>query len=496
MPVTEPAGDLWPLVKTTLPSAWPEANEDTVRELSASWRGQGGGFIEAGGFSLKEIEDRWVDDAGRAYHGRAFAHLSNAADAGNAMVELGRRADAYAGEVAAVKLAIADTVARNEPIYAQVEPGLRGQFVTGVAAEVSRLLREAASRIYEAGGAPLGRAEVPPPETTPANIRDWWQTLPTATQDALKAENPDAIRNLDGIPATVRDELNRETLKRELATQEAQLARIDPHGLNTLDEYNEYQALAERVRGLRSLTERLPQGDNFLLGLDATGDGTAIVALGNPDTAENVSTVVPGANSRLETIGDDIGRAENLRVAAGNAAGDSTTYGQTSVIAWVGYDAPTTPEANWDAAAVEAAPKLDRFEDGLRATHIGPAAHQSIIAHSYGTVVTSIAAHRYGLDVDDVVLVASPGVPVDHVSQLRLDGVPPDQVGNHVYAITNGEKDWIDDFYVDWANAYRTYPTDPEWGAVVLKDDSGDGGHLGYFDEGTAAVQRLGGIII
>lgn len=494
MPVTQPTGELWRLVSLSMPSAWPEANEDTVRELSASWRGQGTGFIEAGGFSLKEVEDRWVDDAGRAYHQRAFAHLSNTADAGNAMVELGRRADVYAGEVAAVKLAIADTVARYEPLYAQVEPGLRGEFVNGVAAEVSRLLREAATRVYEAGGAPLGRAEVPPPETTPANIRDWWQTLPTATQDALKAENPDAIRNLDGIPATVRDELNREALKRELITAEVQLANLPPQDVQNLDKFTEVNG---RVRGLRSLTDQLAQGDKFLLGLDPTGDGTAIVALGNPDTAANVSTVVPGANSRLATIGDDIGRAENLRVAAGNAAADSTTYGQTSVIAWVGYDAPNTADANWDAAAVEAAPKLDRFEDGLRATHIGPDAHQTIIAHSYGTVVTGIAAHRYGLDVDDVALVASPGIPVDHVSHLRLDGVPPDQVGKHVYALTNGDRDWIDDWYVDWANAYRTYPTDQEWGAVVLHDDSGTGdGHLGYLDAGTASVQRLGGIII
>ncbi|GLZ01980.1 alpha/beta hydrolase [Actinoplanes sp. NBRC 103695] len=495
MPVAEPTGELWRLVALSMPSAWPEANEDTVRELSANWRGQGGGFIEAGGFSLKEIEDRWVDDAGRAYHQRAFAHLGNTADAGNAMVELGRRADAYAGEVAAVKLVIADTVARNEPLYAQVEPGLRGEFVTGVAAEVSRLLREAASRVYEAGGAPLGRAEVPPPETTPANIRDWWQTLPTATQDALKAENPDAVRNLDGIPAEVRNELNREALGRELATQKAQLARIDPAALNTVDEYAEYQALAERVRGLESLA-KLPQEDHFLLGLDATGDGTAIVALGNPDTAANVSTLVPGVGSGLATVGDDIGRAANLRDAAGRAAGDDTTFGQTSVIAWVGYDSPSFVGGVSAAPAEAAAPRLDRFEDGLRATHIGPDAHQTIIAHSYGTVVTGIAAHRFGLDVDDVVLVASPGVPVNDVTELRLDGVPPDQVGQHVYAIT-GEDDWIQGLIQYVGGDHGANPVDPDFGAVVLEDDSGDGDvHLGYFDAGTASVRRLGGIII
>ncbi|MBH5144524.1 MULTISPECIES: alpha/beta hydrolase [Rhodococcus] len=48
------------------------------------------------------------------------------------------------------------------------------------------------------------------------------------------------------------------------------------------------------------------------------------------------------------------------------------TFGSTSVMAWCGYDAPQTiPQAGLDGYADGGAGSLDRFQDGLRASHDG-----------------------------------------------------------------------------------------------------------------------------
>ncbi|MEV6630175.1 alpha/beta hydrolase [Actinoplanes sp. NPDC051470] len=504
MPVAQPGGDLWPQVVAEMQAdrrpAWPQADEDAMRELSATWRGQGDAFIRTAGFSLAEVEQSWIDDVGKAYLTRAGGHLGTVGRTGSEMVELGRRADAYASTVSSVKLAIKNLMERNELLYQGELPARRAAFVTAVAGEVDRLMQGGAEQITGSAGAPLGRAELPPPGAAPGDIRAWWQTQPDATQDALKRENPDAIRNLDGIPAAVRDETNRSVLDREIGALQTRLDEVrDTPPLRRDGDPREIHDLQERIDGLKLLREN-PGGERLLLGLDTSGRGQAIVAIGNPDNAVNVSTVVPGVDTRLGTIDGEIGRAERLRAAAGEVSADPAVAAQTSVIAWVGYDTPTIDGAIWAAPAEAAAPALDRFQDGLRATHNGAAAHQTVIAHSYGTVVAGIAAHGDGLNADDLVLVASPGIPVDHVSELNLDGVREGYEGQHVYAITSPD-DWIQGPAAQtFGGDHGADPADPleSWGAQILHDDNGnrDDEHNAYFDEGTASLRRLGGLII
>ena len=73
------------------------------------------------------------------------------------------------------------------------------------------------------------------------------------------------------------------------------------------------------------------------------------------------------------------------------------------------------------------------FQKGVHASHLGPPAHTTVIGHSYGTLVVGAAAST-ALAADDVVLVASPGIDVDHVQDLRLAGIDPAENRHHVYA--------------------------------------------------------------
>jgi len=79
------------------------------------------------------------------------------------------------------------------------------------------------------------------------------------------------------------------------------------------------------------------------------------------------------------------------------------------------------------AAHVSEAP-LDSFADGLRATHVGDRSHNTVLGHSYGSLVAGVTARDRGLDADELVLIGSPGVGVDRAAQLH--GVP----AGHVWA--------------------------------------------------------------
>ncbi|MEV6490593.1 alpha/beta hydrolase [Actinoplanes sp. NPDC051633] len=491
MPVGEPTAELWAEVRPL--AGWPEADEDRMRALADAWREQGDGFIDAGAFSLGELEAMWTDDAGVAYRARAGGHLNVTNQAGNDMIELARRANAYADELTAVKNQINEIMA-SSPLTAwdDIVPGYRAQHVQDLANKVNQAMADGAARISGAGGAPLGRAQPPPAGSDPASVRSWWETQPDAAQTKLKDENPDAIRNLDGIPADVRDETNRRALDGEIARVEAERAAHVANAENELFYTEDLRAIDEKLEKLRYLDGL--GSDHFILGLDASEDGKAIVAIGNPDTATNVSTVVPGTSARLGSIDLDVQRAERLAAAA-EASADG--HGTVSTIAWLGYDAPDDVGAAFPFQADAGAEALDRFQDGLRATHEAGAAHQSVVAHSYGAVVAGHAARDYGLNADDLILVAAPGTGVDHVSELTLDGVPPDQIGRRVHAIRSPD-DWVRIFAPDEPDAigHGLDPTDARFGAHVFEADNGSRDeHNGYFDEGTAALGSLGALI-
>jgi len=244
---------------------------------------------------------------------------------------------------------------------------------------------------------------VPPSGTDPVSVAGWWRRLSPAERQWLVLDRPDLIGNLDGVPADARDLANRARLSRLLA---------DP-------------ATPHRA-ALLGLQGRLAAADAYLLGLSTDGRGRAIVAMGDPDTADNVVTYVPGLGGSLDAGVDETARAGHLFTAAQRVAPGR----RTSVITWLGYDAPGSllDAAQLDDAR-QAAPDLHRFQVGLRATHLGAASHNTLVGLSYGSTVVGMTGHGPGLVADDVILVGSPGTTVAHAADLGLDPT-------HVWAST------------------------------------------------------------
>jgi len=263
-------------------------------------------------------------------------------------------------------------------------------------------------------------------------------------------------------------------------------------------------AAAGDTPALRALRARLADADApraYLLAFDASGDGRAVVAIRDPDHTGNVLTYVPGTGANVGDLGKGVLLPAADRLAA--AAGPST-----AVVLWLGYDAPDNPVvASYPSYARHAEGALDRFQDGLRATHDGARAHQAVLGHSYGSTVVGFTARDRGLDADDVIFVGSPGAGVAHAGDL---GVP----AGHVWASTarydpirlTTAGHGIVDSTVEVLRPpsgpdlwFGTDPTRTDFGGEVFRSAPGSplrpvATHDGYFDPTNPAFEAIVGI--
>jgi hypothetical protein len=347
-----------------------------------------------------------------------------------------------------------------------------------------------------------------PPLVTPSragSVAAWWRALPLPDRERFIAEHPEQAGRLDGLPASVRDAANRRLLAAAVADAETgRLAAADQlkaltdaidHGRAGMDQIPRRDALTAalaradaHIAMLRSLQERLQAAGArpaFLMAFQPeVGHGRAVVALGNPDTATNVVTLVPGTGARLATITGDLARAEAIADAAAMAAPAQST----AVIAWNGYDAPLSilPDAAEGRFADAAEPLLRSFQDGLRVAHEGPRSRNTVVGHSYGSTVIGHTARDGALDADAIVFAGSPGVGVHDVRGLHR---PPDTV----YSTTSAA-DPIEITHSRWLgpadDALGDDPSDPRFGAHVFPADP-RGGHSDYWRHDNPALRSF-----
>ena len=342
----------------------------------------------------------------------------------------------------------------------------------------------------------LSESDIPRPGTGPTEVSAWWGRLGDDQRGLLLSAYPGLIGALDGIPAADRDEANQLALRNLIGEPDRPTSNNDEHGrlvnLLTTLEAAEHAAVERRL---------------FLLGLDNQGDGQAIVAIGNPDLAHHTAVLVPGFGTELDDMAGQIGRAGVIR-DAGDAL-TTTTVGDVSVIAWLGYDTPSF-DLNEIGGVVgfgdesrRGAEHLDRFVDGLRATNQGDP-HLSVIGHSYGSVVSGHAAGQGdGIAADDLVVLGSPGLRADHASDLRMGA-------GHVWAgaaaddhVANPERHtpWYTGIPIIGPllpgieeNIHGISPHRQEFGANQFHTDTG--GHSGYWDPDSESLRNQARIVV
>jgi hypothetical protein len=269
----------------------------------------------------------------------------------------------------------------------------------------------------ETGDDPPRMPALPPPQAIPDEVNKWWRSLTPSQQDRVKEWFGDSIRNLDGIPTDIRDELNMTALRREIAR--IQNGWLDRNGHVHIDP----DKLAD-LTALRNTLRSHP--DISLLRLDTTSNPRkvlAAIAKGDVDNAERVGVTVGGMRT---SVRDGVDGMAQEAIAQYDTAATLRGYAgfpnpkAVASIAWLGYEAPGLDlSVTGDAMARAGAAPLNRFYHGLAAT--SNVADQQITAfgHSYGSLTTSLALQQ-GAPVDDVVLYGSPGAEIRDASQLGV----------------------------------------------------------------------------
>ncbi|MGW1761623.1 alpha/beta hydrolase [Streptomyces mirabilis] len=302
----------------------------------------------------------------------------------------------------------------------------------------------------------LDSVEEPPKHGTPKENAEWWKSLTDEQRADYIAVHPDSIGWMDGLPTAVRDETNRTVLAEAHGAaqveMDAWMAKEPQHywerytvNPNTGEEVkqmiptDEWTAWEEKRKelqkpldGMNAIQSRFDNYTDestrpYLLGFDDKKLGHVVMSVGNPDTADNVVTYIPGTGTKLSSIDGDISRAELLQ----DQATTTDPTHSTASIMWLGYDAPQSllgdaTDAKWADNARE---PLSSFLTGIDAAH-GGHVNSTVLGHSYGTLVAGETMRDHpDLPVDNAILVGSPGVGVNHAHDLNI---PAD----HVWAAT------------------------------------------------------------
>ncbi|MER7466371.1 alpha/beta hydrolase [Streptomyces sp. NPDC097981] len=365
--------------------------------------------------------------------------------------------------------------------------------------------------VREAADAYLHTIKPPPKNDWPQDNANWWNGLSDEQREAYVSMHPASIGALDGLPSAVRDDANRTVLAEQRGAKQVEydawLKKEPEHykpyispitgrevkgAMVPTDEWKEWEEKRKKIengyKGMDDIQKRFDSYTSesnrpYLLGFDGNNMGRAIVSIGNPDTADNVVTYVPGTFAKLESISGDMDRAVALQAEAERQ--DSAH--KTASIVWLGYDAPQgiatdATETKWADNARE---PLGNFVQGIQeANHHG--VKQTLLGHSYGSlVVGETMSMHIDLPVENAIMVGSPGVGVDHAKDLNI---PPD----HVFAAT-AKNDLINiapppardplspkaywDLFDDHTIVHGTDPTSDDFGGQVFKVP--DGKHPG-----------------
>lgn len=420
---------------------------------------------------------------------------------------------AVASELATRRTTIVDDIATMETDTTANEDDLRSVLTAN--ASVAAVLAAPGGGIDPADAA-MGLPGAPGSGGSAQDTAAWWAALTPAQRYAVLAAHPEVIGSADGLPAEVRDEANRALLTADLEALELldEQGRLPSDLRKTLENAQAaHEALGNVV--VDPVSDPPVEVPPLLHLYDPNafdGEGAVAIAYGNPDTADNVSTIVPGTTVKGTSIAGDVRNAENLYTSARVSDPNATT----STILWIGYDSPefTDLSVASESMAIAGGERLADYVDGLNAARAeGDPAHMSVVGHSYGSTTVGRAATDHGLAVDDIIAIGSPGLGDEAQNAGDLGG-PEVWVGNASRdpVARLGDNGWVglgaDGLGQDPAEqgfgATRFEAEDvnradesesADWGFTGNMDGTSFDDHSRYFNDGTESLHNMGRIV-
>ncbi|QSB22002.1 alpha/beta hydrolase [Curtobacterium sp. 24E2] len=393
-----------------------------------------------------------------------------------------------------------------------VAPGYAGSLAAMSDADFLRAVAGMPPEVLAAqGNGVADRIAAVPPEV----VQAWWDGLGgratagehSAAQDALITALPAVIGNLNGVPYWARDQANRLSAQRAYAQAEGAVKAAKDNlkaaigrtaQLAAQQKLNAAQArekdLRNFVAGAKRKLNLLHEVPRQMVSFSPSHPPLGAFSVGDLDTADSVSYLVPGMGSSLKDT-------TQYMVAASTVIGlhqGLVPPPTTAMVTWIGYEAPpnfmTTGNRGvfGEHYADAGAKRLSVDLEGFRATR--PDAQLDILAHSYGSTTAAVA------------LAASPDLRVHSFVTLGSAGIPssvPNAAATHaehMYAAQAAER-W-DIAYIgrkysvphrlDPADGFGATPIDTFDGNRVNVHDlnvhSDEDGDYGYLDEGTNSL--------
>jgi len=281
-----------------------------------------------------------------------------------------------------------------------------------------------------------------PGSKDPNDVKRWWDSLTPAQRDQMLRDHPDKLGNLNGIPVADRSTANKAVMQQDLSRVN-QAAAVHHVSVDEVKAHPEDYGLTPRDVTRYTNAEKVQEGldhdsgdltrhaPTFLYVYDPEafdGKGRAAIAINNPDTAANTTVVVPGTSHSVKEGWLSTNDAANVF----NETWKADPNRSTSVIAWMGYDAPnslTDARVAQTGLAHQGGALLASDVNALNTTHDGGTpTHVTVIGHSYGSTTVADAAAGYGMHANDVILLGCPGTDMArNAADFHL------RPGGHVY---------------------------------------------------------------
>ncbi|WP_053354130.1 alpha/beta hydrolase [Leucobacter musarum] len=260
-----------------------------------------------------------------------------------------------------------------------------------------------------------------------ADVAQRWAAMSEADKNRLIAEVPWVIGNLPGLPYGVRDATNRKLV--EFYREHSSM--LSPDQLRLVADVS--RILDDEAEQIKDRGSARPPIQMVAFDM-STSVPRAAVGYGDLDTADVATWEVPGMNSDASMALESWDQSSrNLYRKQGEELGGDAPR---AVVAWLGYDTPDgvdtfqvlLPEVARQGAA-RLALELDGMPDA-RVTQGSGMPVISVVAHSYGTTVSSIALTLVKYPVDSFIMLGSAGLDtatVRTLDDLNVQEITPGQ---------------------------------------------------------------------
>jgi len=300
----------------------------------------------------------------------------------------------------------------------------------------------------------------------PVEAQKWWKTLNPSLQKSSMRWHTRVLGALDGVPYEVRNTANRMLLA--VDEENVRFGRVENANIVGT-------VLATR----KALNMQGRKRTLLLYQPEESGDSRVAVGCGDLGTATRVTLLVPGfrgrPNRRIETLVEDTDHVLDAADLWTRRAGDWQRGVRNAGVAWIGYKTPGWRNLPSLSPAQRGAQQLTGFAAGVAANGQPTI---TVVGHSYGGVVASLAAKQSG-HINRIVLVGAPGAPL-----------VADRKSADIFVVT--AKD-------DRVAALRWFAARDDGASLPSVDLHGEGeelthGHNTYFVENTPSVRHIGSV--